>query len=106
MSKHTPGPWTLDGNYVYGSNFVIAQVYQISFENPEGKANARLIAAAPEMFDVLKETLEVLESKEFKDEMGLASTMHIRAGSKGYEGKMLPISNIVNAISKAEGKDD
>ena len=108
MSKHTPGPWEVDHEgYVVGSTGkVVCRTLRNVFRDEVDDANFCLIAAAPELLEALKETLEVLESKEFKDEMGLASTMHIRAGSKGYKGKMLPIANIANVIKKAEGEDE
>jgi hypothetical protein len=67
MSKHTPKPWSLDGLTVYAlhdpngegmRNRFTAHVspsnygpYKIRAEELE--ANARLIAAAPEMFELL-----------------------------------------------------
>lgn len=58
MSKHTPGPWGLEkaeperpGNYYVlapDMNLAIARVYGNS-----GEANARLIAAAPELLEAL-----------------------------------------------------
>jgi len=51
MNKHTPGPWKAVGTRVYFPNL------QGGFDirncpNPE--ANARLIAAAPELLEALK----------------------------------------------------
>lgn len=65
MSKHTPGPWTdvsVDGSYwgVYSSSGdVVAQAQQIRpmKDDPtqiERHANARLIAAAPELLEALE----------------------------------------------------
>jgi len=61
---HTPGPWeskrTSDGYYIHPSSLEteiadqeIALVYDLSTDQEE--ANARLIAAAPEMLATLKE---------------------------------------------------
>lgn len=53
MSKHTPGPWHLEHHEVHagdGCEF-------IAYFDPRaetGRANARLIAAAPEMFEALR----------------------------------------------------
>jgi hypothetical protein len=65
-TKHTPGPWMADGLTVHGvtdnhPNFVLKPdgtpvwVAQMICGNPEPEdyANARLIAAAPEMLDAL-----------------------------------------------------
>ncbi len=59
MSEHTPGPWRLDhehGSLIIRSNDagLIADVMPWANSN---EANARLIAAAPDMFRILKELL-------------------------------------------------
>lgn len=62
MSKHTPGPWivTEEGNFVYalspkGTNRFscsIAPGYIQGYDSEEvQQANARLIAAAPDLFE-------------------------------------------------------
>ena len=58
---HTPGPWELVQERDYlniqetKTNLIVAQFCSVS------EANARLIAAAPEMYDVLSELLDTLE---------------------------------------------
>ena len=64
MSRHTPGPWEtrLDEPYwlrVFGSDgHAIAKVYlddaPVEDYNTRQEANARLIAAAPELLQALK----------------------------------------------------
>lgn len=52
MSQHTPGPWTFDDDYyvVAGEeNDIICELW-----SQDKDANARLIAAAPEMYEALK----------------------------------------------------
>jgi hypothetical protein len=60
MSKHTPGPWTVGGptGYFYQLeiNPSIGKVYGAG---EELKANARLIAAAPELLEVLEELMSM-----------------------------------------------
>lgn len=50
MSKFTPGPWAVNtdesGYYIDKDDLEIAKV--------QNKANARLIAAAPEMYELLR----------------------------------------------------
>lgn len=77
MSNHTPGPWTFNGSREYGEvRFYISQADGAPYTphysdvatliaetvNDERKsiqkANARLIAAAPEMLEVLIEVIE------------------------------------------------
>ena len=51
MSKHTPGPWEIKNQNLVaeGGNCVLANLHMWQGDAPdEGKANARLIAAAPE----------------------------------------------------------
>ena len=58
MSKHTPGPWIFDNEIgfirtdtpPYGE----WDVAKVNIVRAEAKANARLIAAAPELLDALK----------------------------------------------------
>jgi len=59
--KHTPGPWIWGPDYggLYGAgpdNAVLSyQPYEgMWLAHPEAEANARLIAAAPEMLDMLE----------------------------------------------------
>ena len=67
MAKHTPGPWEYDYGIVppdgpekYSDIYVIGDdrepIIIAEFNNciPEGLANARLIAAAPDLLAVLK----------------------------------------------------
>ncbi len=63
--KHTPGPWMIDGisrDILAPDGELLATAYQMTVDvdeemaNPDdtGVANARLIAAAPELLDALK----------------------------------------------------
>lgn len=62
-AQHTPGPWENDGGTIRSSCGVsVASVLNVAWplgrkpENPE--ANARIIAAAPELLEALIELLE------------------------------------------------
>ena len=64
QSKHTPGPWNVDGDAtVYGPRFSIAndkeqigifEVADCKGYKQEREANARLIAAAPDLLLALE----------------------------------------------------
>jgi hypothetical protein len=72
MAQHTPGPWSVEaderlyerhsgenghpGSYVAGYNVVSPQGEVVGSEGilGDGEANAHLIAAAPELLEVLK----------------------------------------------------
>lgn len=76
-SKHTPGPWIVDGSYTYdlvvgvgrdddrllacpGSGGAMSwtdRVCTMSWSGGKHDANAHLIAAAPEMYEALKACL-------------------------------------------------
>ena len=72
QSKHTPGPWQYpDDGFVRGfDSSLIASVARGPSEYAE--ANARLIAAAPEMYELLEKvakTAETAASKPDKQEV-------------------------------------
>lgn len=62
MSKHTPGPWQNDCGLVYGRepknmsspSFDIFDASEWPGDVDEAQANARLIAAAPELLEALE----------------------------------------------------
>ncbi len=100
-STHTPGPWVihdekmLDGRLVVSTEAVndiitiIGDIY-----NPDAEANARLIAAAPELLEAVRIILESPELKNCPD--GRWST----ADSENYWRR----AKLEAAIAKAEGK--
>ena len=56
MSKHTPGPWTQDGRHVEAfDGKEITMGCEVYGPEDEAAANARLIAACPEMYELLQE---------------------------------------------------
>jgi hypothetical protein len=61
MAKHTPGPWSNDGTEV-GTGILheikIAKCCLVGYD--ETRANARLIAAAPELLELLELSLPYL----------------------------------------------
>jgi hypothetical protein len=63
--KHTKGPWTYDETYgliMAGETIEVAACH--AGRGGDAKANARLIAAAPEMLDRLYECLGYVEANE------------------------------------------
>ena len=53
MSKHTPGPWTKSRNVISDQNGQIIAAVDYG-QSGYVQANARLIAASPEMYEALK----------------------------------------------------
>lgn len=74
MSKHTLGPWLqLSDGYIYGQDskmialplhpshpLPIVEQFRVSVE--EANANARLIAAAPDLLEAIKDAVENCET--------------------------------------------
>ena len=58
MEKHTPGPWRVeDDKYILANKKLVAKIVG----GPQGKkANARLIAAAPELLEALEFVLTAI----------------------------------------------
>lgn len=60
MSTHTPGPWHVaNGCQIRSAKDQIAKAWMM--RNGEGLANARLIAAAPEMLEALEEIVSAAD---------------------------------------------
>jgi hypothetical protein len=59
MSKHTPGPWKAEDNAVFSNRMCLAICYGARIP-----ANARLIAAAPELLAALKDIARTPEGDE------------------------------------------
>ena len=59
MSEFTKGEWQINKHYgcIYSGEMLIARIAHFSetASTPETEANARLIAHAPEMYELLKE---------------------------------------------------
>ena len=101
MSSHTPGPWnavesqpgiywidTREGSHAYGD---IATVLEGGMDPEENAANARLIAAAPDLLAALEDAREEIAMRVLEDGGDLRSVT--KACAK-YDA----------AIAKARGK--
>jgi hypothetical protein len=78
MSKHTPGPWSVNGNEIIAPDtesdthiaayFVrvatIDDTKETGWSKPVIAANARLISAAPDMLAMLHEVLDLLNDPD------------------------------------------
>lgn len=71
--KHTPGPWALAGAYRGGRDTIksvckgfpeqwVAQALPIQGNRAEREANARLIAAAPDLLEALGDLMAALDA--------------------------------------------
>jgi len=60
MNKHTPAPWHVaNGVQIRSERDQIAKVWMM--RHGEGKANAHLIAAAPDLLESLENCVELIE---------------------------------------------
>jgi len=59
-NQHTPGPWRAKGHCIETEEYSFNWVASVQTSNvPEWEANARLIAAAPELLDALQSILDI-----------------------------------------------
>ena len=58
--KHSPAPWKVDGTYIYEveQDKIIAEVETYNNGELPYEANARLMAAAPELLEALNNMLD------------------------------------------------
>lgn len=95
MSGHTPGPWEAYGNRVRLTDHArVADTWSSAIPHDERAANARLIAAAPELLAEMKRYLPILEQCEqgtrwakYTEGTGIATLNGYRAAIAKAEGK-------------------
>lgn len=105
MNKHTPGPWhvsKVDRDWVVSALSTDAVDYSVAYCQPSGwhkkdlnhKANAHLIAAAPDLLEALKSVINAIDTAN-------ALTGHL----EGFAKVFAPTLAAANAaIAKAEGQ--
>lgn len=96
-AKYTPGPWNIentgDGELeIWNQNTFIAAVPREHPHEVNITANARLIAASPEMLSALKTVIAAFTGETFGH--GLA---HLDSKQR------MAIGRVINSIAKAEG---
>lgn len=106
--KHTPGPWRVADDGSIGTilsidGTVVAQAQQCRprTHDPlhlERKANARLIAAAPELLEALKSTMNHIKMLE----EGIEDLRQLGATAQ-FCGVSFSHAEAIAAIAKAEG---
>ena len=105
---HTPGPWGCDGTEVHAEHLVICNAYRSRTDDEgnwmsseEVEANARLIAAAPELLDQLRMAAEFIS--------GHNECLSVPSGSGDKEWNEYCIGLLEDcklAIAKAEGRGE
>jgi hypothetical protein len=93
-AQHTPGPWTsytgTNSIWADGKRAICIVTGARNHEDQERDANARLIAAAPDLLEALNGVLPYMEAAETE-------------GLVGDEGCHWPVENVRAAIAKATG---
>ena len=78
MIKHTPGPWHVsNGVQIRSAKHQICKVWMM--RNGEDNANARLIAAAPDMLAALKDCREALRRSGAAGELAVVDAAIAKA---------------------------
>ncbi|MEW5729987.1 MAG: hypothetical protein AB1918_19325 [Pseudomonadota bacterium] len=100
---HTPGPWTIDHDSLVMGGQVVAHAADLSTDSSsyeEGVANLRLIAAAPELLDLLSRLYDHVAAAEGK----MRAERKTLQADLGY-GTLGEISDAVDAVlAKARGR--
>lgn len=98
MSKFTKGKWRAsyeENKYIWSSDDqVLGELYFTTPEEPgETEANARLIAAAPEMYDYLKRICDFYHGSMIK-------RLHFK------DGRGIKFSDIEALLAQIDGEDE
>lgn len=93
MAEHTPGPWKAEYDLVEGPDGAYVAKAIIGVPREEYLANARLIAAAPDLLEALE---NVLDEVRFEGETGVVV---VRADKANWA-----LRAAVRAIAKARGQ--
>lgn len=120
MTKHTPGPWTINPVETYyesvgiltpnGRGFFFREIAKLQFPfdditpNEEVRANARLVAAAPELLEALQRLIERPDIL-----VNGAAPYHLRQGGYPLDGRLPEWADeyekIITVIKKATESD-
>ncbi len=106
MAKHTPGPWEVDGYEIVSGDQIVAAILAAVPDTEEDRANAALIAAAPELLTVVEAICEFWDESA-SDPAGEQSTMlspDALIGGHGSDCVPITIHDVLRAaLAKAKG---
>jgi hypothetical protein len=103
MTKYTPGPWkVIDGDqhdHVFAEEFPNKRICNVfsGLQCPSGAANARLIAAAPELLEACRAAMRILPLWGGND---CPEDDHLFEENKAL---FMMQQKFIEAIAKAEG---
>jgi len=102
--KHTPGPWTARRMHTGGFDILdergrdVVTVYGGGVETESREANARLIAAAPDLLEACQEFLPILERQ-----LASVNPGGIADGSVAVQTATARIERLRASITRATG---
>ena len=85
-AKHTPGPWSSESGHIHAGEGCEFYCY-FTRHSPVGRANARLIAAAPELLAALKAAEYALSEQDHLLSIGIDALQAVRAAIAKAEGR-------------------
>ena len=104
MTNHTPGPWrTGAGNFgrILAGRIIVAETHtDDTFGEREELANARLIAAAPELLDAMRWVRTLIDNGYLRDPEWETLTLEQKADSK-QQSIYDQISSLLSRIEEA-----
>ena len=106
QAQHTPGPWHINPLFDYSVNSEKKHVTMVNVsvrgkecdvDHPEAQANARLIAAAPDLLEACKLAKQHLDAMRLESGMGNVLLPFEKAAFEQVD------TALTAAIEKAEG---
>lgn len=110
MSAHTPGPWSTRGSArERGTVYVEAGSPQwllasVSGQGVANEANARLIAAAPDLLEACRDAMAMLTHPEVITAFQVAAIHGFSGSDEARAENIARRGRIEAAIAKAEGR--
>lgn len=111
MSKHTPGPWAKYGSIIRDVCGGEDQIANVNVTDDEGQANAKLIAAAPDLLEALEGLLDNEKQSSFEywisinSPSGDVESVYSQwMESSEYHEFLDLYSNEIAAVAKARGE--
>lgn len=99
MTKFRPGPWIyyIPVGRTHDKEYFISRKGSLAHADVYGKANARLIAAAPDMYEALKMIIEPYKATDEMLQEGMICNL--------THEQQLGILKARQALAKADGKE-
>lgn len=86
-NEHTPGPWTCGATSLPHVIMKNGNVWMPQYEgNPNDEANAKLIAAAPDMLEALERILSDYDIADHDESLPLTSVVQAEKAVKKAKG--------------------